>query len=42
MEHCFCGNKFKPKMENLNLIRKIHFNQKTLTKNIFLSSYTFS
>ena len=32
----FFGNNFKSKMGILNLIRKIYFNQKTLTKNIFL------
>ena len=30
------GNNIKSKMGILNLIRKIYFNQKTLTKNIFL------
>ena len=35
MEHCF-GNNVKSKTEILNLIRKIYFKQKTLTKNIFL------
>ena len=38
----FFGNNIKSKMGILNLIRKIYFNQKTLTKNIFLSLYTFS
>ena len=38
----FFGNNIKPKMGILNLIRKIYFNQKTLTKNIFLKSvYVF-
>ena len=32
----FFGNNIKSKMESLNLIRKIYFNQKPLTKNIFL------
>ena len=42
MEHCF-GNNVKSKiMEILNVIRKKYFNQKTLTKNIFWSLYTFS
>ena len=36
MEHCFFCNNIKSKMEILNLIQKIYFNQKTLTKNIFL------
>ena len=36
MEHCFFGNNIKYKMGILNLIRKIYFNQKTLTKNNFL------
>ena len=36
MEHCFFGNNIKSKIGILNLIRKIYFNQKTLTKNIFL------
>ena len=31
----FFGNNIKSKMGILNLIRKIYFNQKTLTKNIF-------
>ena len=31
----FFGNSIKSKMGTLNLIRKIYFNQKTLTKNIF-------
>ena len=35
MEHCF-GNNIKSQMGILSLIRKIYFNQKTLTKNIFL------
>ena len=41
MEHCF-NNNIKSKMGILNLIRKIYFNQKTLTKNIFWSLYAFS
>ena len=32
----FFGNNIKSKTGILNLIRKIYFNQKTLTKNIFL------
>ena len=32
----FFGNIIKSKMGILNLIRKIYFNQKTLTKNMFL------
>ena len=36
MEHCFFRNNIKSKMEILNLIRKIYFHQKTLTKNMFL------
>ena len=36
MEHCFFGNNIKSKIGILNLIRKIYFNQKTVTKNIFL------
>ena len=32
----FFGNNIKSKMGILNLIRKIYFNQKILTKNIFL------
>ena len=35
MEHCFFGNSIKSKMGILNSIRKIYFNQKTLTKSIF-------
>ena len=31
----FIGNNIKSKMGILNLIRKIYFSQKTLTKNIF-------
>ena len=42
MEHCFFGNYIKSKMGILNLIRKIYFNRKTLTKNIFLKfAYVF-
>ena len=36
MEHCFFCNDIKSKMGILNLIRNIYFNQKTLTKIIFL------
>ena len=37
MEHCFFAiTLLLTKMGILNLIRKIYFNQKTLTKNIFL------
>ena len=36
MEHCFLAITFKSKIGILNLIRKIYFNQKTLTKNTFL------
>ena len=36
MEHCFFGNNIRSKIGIVNLIRKINFNQKTLTKNIFL------
>ena len=32
----FFGNNIKSKMGVLNIIRKIYFNQKALTKNIFL------
>ena len=36
MDHCFLAITFNLKWEFFNLIRKIYFNQKTLTKNIFL------
>ena len=36
MEHLFFDNKVKSKIGILNLIRKIYFKQKTLTKNMFL------
>ena len=38
----FFGNNIKSKMGILNLNRKVYFNQKPLTKNIFLSLYMFS
>ena len=37
----FFGNNIKSKMGILNLIRKIYFSQKTLTKNIFLKFVYF-
>ena len=42
MEHCLFANNIEFKMGILELIRKIYFNLKTLTKTIFLSLYTFS
>ena len=41
MEHCFFGNNIKSKTGILNLIRKIYFNQKTLTKNIFFLKFVY-